>query len=113
MSRGRWGKLAAVAVVVAASGGLAVAASGQSESNPVSQGKRVFAEQGCYGCHMVGKAGTPIGPDLSHMGSKYSEKSLQFWLNEPQQQKPTAHMPKIDLTEAEVRALAAYLASLI
>lgn len=85
---------------------------GQQESTPVGKGQRVFAEQGCYGCHTVGKAGTPIGPDLSRIGAKYSEQSLTLWLMEPQQQKPTAHMPKIDLTEAEIKALAAYLASL-
>ena len=112
MSQGRWGRSASVVVVVVAAVGLAAAACGQSLSNPVSEGARVFADQGCYGCHTVGKTGTPIGPDLSHIGAKYSEKSLQIWLTDPQQQKPTAHMPKIDLTEAEVRTLAAYLASL-
>jgi cbb3-type cytochrome oxidase cytochrome c subunit len=61
---------------------------------------------------MVGKSGTPIGPDLSHVGAKYSEKYLEVWLSEPQQQKPTAHMPKIELTDPEKQALAAYLASL-
>ena len=102
-----------VAAVLAVLGGLgATGASAQQDSTPVAQGKRVFAEQGCYGCHTVGKAGTAIGPDLTHVGVKYSEKSLNIWLSEPQQQKPTAHMPKIDLTEAEIKALAAYLASL-
>jgi len=77
-----------------------------------SQGKRLFTEQGCYGCHTVGKMGTPIANDLSHVGSKYPESYLREWLREPQQQKPRAHMPKIQMTEADARALAAYLASL-
>jgi cytochrome c oxidase subunit 2 len=99
-------------VLAAAVGLWAAAASGQGGLNRAAEGERVFKEQGCYGCHMVGKSGTPIGPDLSHIGGKYSEKYLERWLNEPQQQKPTAHMPKIELTEAEMRALAGYLASL-
>ena len=84
----------------------------QHTSTVVARGERVFVEQGCNGCHTVGKAGTPIGPDLSHIGSKYPEAYLQRWLSGPQQQKPTAHMPKIDLSEADLRALATYLASL-
>ena len=34
------------------------------------------------------------------------------WLRDPASQKRTAHMPKIDLTEEEIQALAAYLSSL-
>ena len=84
----------------------------QTTSTVVVRGERVFAEQGCNGCHTVGKTGTPIGPDLSHIGSKYPETYLQRWLSGPQEQKPTAHMPKIDLSEPDIRVLAAYLASL-
>jgi len=35
-------------------------------SAPVAEGRRVFQDQGCYGCHTVGATGTAIGPDLSH-----------------------------------------------
>lgn len=103
----------AIGVTLTVLGGLgATGASGQQDSTPVAEGKRVFAEQGCYGCHTVGKTGTAIGPDLTRIGVKYSEQSLTMWLTEPQQQKATAHMPKIDLTAVEIRTLAAYLASL-
>jgi cbb3-type cytochrome oxidase cytochrome c subunit len=76
------------------------------------EGKRLFTEQGCYGCHTVGKAGTLIGPDLSTIGSKRSEGYLRAWLMDPYLQKPTAHMPALSMKESEARALAAYLASL-
>jgi len=76
------------------------------------EGKRLFTEQGCYGCHTVGKTGTPIGPDLSTIGSKRSEADLRAWLIDPYLQKPTAHMPALSMRESEARALAAYLASL-
>ena len=75
-------------------------------------GKRLFNDQGCYGCHTIGKTGTPIAPDLSTVGSKYSEAYLRGWLADPKQQKPRAHMPKLSMSENEVRAVAAYLASL-
>ena len=57
-------------------------------------------------------AGTPIAHDLSHVGRKYTEAELVQWLRDPKSQKPTAHMPRLALSEAEIRALAAYLASL-
>jgi cbb3-type cytochrome oxidase cytochrome c subunit len=56
--------------------------------------------------------GTPIGPDLSHVGTKYSHAYLQRWLRDPAEQRPSAHMPALELSEAQVAALAAYLSSL-
>jgi mono/diheme cytochrome c family protein len=102
----------AAAIALAASALAATVAFGQDGTALASQGKRLFTEQGCFGCHTVGKAGTPIANDLSQVGSKYPESYLRQWLREPQQQKPRAHMPKIAMTEAEARALGAYLASL-
>lgn len=69
-------------------------------------------EQGCHGCHTVGKLGTPIGPDLSHVGAKHSEAYLARWLRDPAMQRPAAHMPKLELTEPQIAALVAFLASL-
>ena len=75
-------------------------------------GQMVFRDQGCYGCHTVGAMGTPIAPDLSHIGAKRDQAYLTRWLKDPSTQRPTAHMPKIELSESEVQALAAYLGSL-
>jgi mono/diheme cytochrome c family protein len=102
-------KAASVAAVIALA---ATVAFGQDGTALTSQGKRLFTEQGCYGCHTIGKAGTPIANDLSQVGSKHPESYLYQWLREPQRQKPRAHMPKIEMAKAEARALAAYLASL-
>lgn len=76
------------------------------------EGRQVFFSQGCYGCHRIGVAGTPIAHDLSHVGSKYTETELAKWLRDPTGQKPRAHMPRLALQEEEIRALAAYLATL-
>jgi mono/diheme cytochrome c family protein len=84
----------------------------QSREALVAQGRQLFADKGCYGCHTVGLAGTPIGPDLRAAAARYGEPTLARWLRDPAAQEPTRHMPKLDLTEAEARALAAYLASL-
>jgi len=77
-----------------------------------AEGRQLFFSQGCYGCHRIGVAGTPIAHDLSHIGAKYTESELARWLRDPASQKPTAHMPRLALQEDEIRALAAYLATL-
>jgi len=91
---------------------LAVPAHGQNGSALVAKGRGLFQEHGCYGCHTVGATGTPIAPDLSRIGAKRDQAYLTRWLRNPSEQRPTAHMPKIQLTEPEVQALAAYLGSL-
>ena len=93
-------------------GVLAVAAPAAAQPRDTEPGRAVFFSQGCYGCHRLGAAGTPIAHDLSHVGRKYTEAELARWLRDPVSQKPTAHMPRLALTEEEIRTLAAYLASL-
>ena len=77
-----------------------------------ASGRSMFMEQGCHGCHTVKALGTPIGPDLSHVGAKYSEAYLTKWLRDPAEQRPAAHMPKLELTESQIAALAAFLSTL-
>ena len=67
-----------------------------------SRGEQLFVIQGCYGCHQVGKFGTPIGPDLSRVGAKYEARYLEQWLRDPESVRPTAHMPKLELTVREI-----------
>jgi len=92
--------------------GSACASSMTPSEAPVVQGRRLYTEHGCYGCHTMGAAGTPIAPDLSRAGARYSEAELTRLLRDPATHKPGAHMPKLALTDAETRALAAYLATL-
>jgi mono/diheme cytochrome c family protein len=90
----------------------ATSASAQFAPEATDTGRTVFFTQGCYGCHRLGVAGTPIAHDLSRIGRKYTETQLEKWLRDPVSQKPTAHMPRLALTDDEIRALARYLASL-
>ena len=104
--RGGAGLVSAVVLLTAT----ALGAQGRPPSG--SRGEQLFVVQGCYGCHLVGKFGTPIGPELSRVGAKYSTSYLTRWIQDPERVRPTAHMPKLELSPEEVRALAAYLASL-
>src|SRR5262249_22574783 len=96
----------AFAIAVAA---LTISARAQTR---VEQGQRYFMNSGCYGCHTVGKMGTPIGPDLSKVGSRYSHEYLERWLRDPSAQRPNAHMPTLELSPQQVTDLAAFLSSL-
>ena len=53
-----------------------------------------------------------MGPDLSRVGVHAFLTDLTGWLRDPASQKRTAPMPKIDLAEDDMQALAAYLSSL-
>ena len=101
---------AMVGVLVA--GALGAQERAGSAQERIARGQRMFMEQGCHGCHTIGKVGTPIGPDLSHLRAKRSEAELKAWLRDPAMQRPAAHMPKLELTEEQIGALAAFLASL-
>jgi cytochrome c oxidase subunit 2 len=90
----------------------AVSPAGAQDASPlVEEGQRAFMRNGCHGCHTVGRVGTPLAPDLSHIGARYRPEYLVRWLRDPRSVRPSAHMPMLELTDAEIRALAAYLAA--
>lgn len=111
MTRSRCGWWRVAAGLGAVMGMFVTAALGQDLAL-VAEGKRLFTDRGCYGCHTMGASGTPIAPDLSRVGSKHTEGDLIAWLLDPKEQKPGAHMPMLELTSGEARALAAYLSLL-
>ncbi len=104
--------LPTIAVALTLATGLGMASVARAQDRPaVATGARLFMAHGCYGCHRIGALGTPIGPDLSKIGAKYAEGDLVRWLTDPASQKPNAHMPKLELTPADINALAAFLAT--
>jgi mono/diheme cytochrome c family protein len=104
--------LVVVALVLAVSAAACAQSRPPSSEAVVARGQAAFKNNGCYGCHMIGKFGTPIGPDLSTVGRKYELEYLARWLRDPAMQRPSAHMPALEVTDADIRALAAYLGSL-
>ncbi|HEX7061188.1 MAG TPA: c-type cytochrome [Woeseiaceae bacterium] len=93
------------------------AATGAAEE----RGQALFMRYGCTGCHAVrgtGARGT-IGPDLTHVGSRYSlgagilpndAAAFARWIRDNQHLKPENLMPPFEIfTDAELGELAAYL----
>jgi mono/diheme cytochrome c family protein len=95
--------------IVVATGAASLA---QDSDGPSERGRQWFFDNGCHGCHTVGVVGTPIGPDLSHVGAKYPRAFLERWLRDPAAVHPAGHMPRLELTDAQISALAAFLATL-
>jgi mono/diheme cytochrome c family protein len=104
------GSVIGVGAVLLALGALTVDARGQADLSD-GRGRMLFGEHGCAACHTVGALGVPAGPDLSHVGSKYSAEYLREWLADPASRRPWAHMPNLQLTRPEIAALAEFLAS--
>jgi cytochrome c oxidase subunit 2 len=88
-----------------------------------ARGREVFTTSACATCHTVrgvseqGRA----APDLTHVGSRrslaagalaMSHPALMGWIAQPQDHKPGAKMPTVDLPPADVDAVARYLGGL-
>lgn len=94
------------------------------EESELVHGREVFAANGCGVCHTVRGTGATglLGPDLTHMGSRYSvgagmlprnAGTLAGWIAGGQHIKPGNPMPSYDrLPSTDLRALAYYLDSL-
>jgi len=89
----------------------------------VSTGRRIFQRTSCVNCHTI--AGTAangrFGPDLTHVMSRdtiasgvapNTRENLRRWIRNPDDIKPGSRMPSMNLTEQELDAVTAYLASL-
>ena len=87
-------------------------------------GARLFAQQGCGGCHRVAgtEADGTIGPNLTHFGARTSfaagilpqdRETIARFIRNPQRYKPGATMPAfVGTTPDEALAIADYLKAL-
>jgi cytochrome c oxidase subunit 2 len=98
------------------------AASAPTEPAP-QRGQSVFLTKGCAMCHSVQgtPAGARSGPDLTHAASRLTiaagtlpmtPENLLAWIADPQRLKPGSKMPRLDLTDEELRAVTSYVAGL-
>ena len=87
------------------------------------RGQKVFLSAPCASCHTIRgtNAQGKVGPDLTHLGTRTTlaalvlpnnRAALEEWLRDPQHVKPGNRMPRVSLSDADYRALAAYLESL-
>jgi cytochrome c oxidase subunit II len=92
-------------------------------SGLAARGRQLFLANTCSSCHTIRgtKANADVGPDLTHVASRMTLAALTIdnspadlvrWISDPQHVKPGAKMPALDLSQADFRAIAAYLESL-
>ena len=94
----------------------------QGDAAKIAAGKTAFATQKCGTCHMVNKAGGKTASALDGIGGKLSAADIKKWLTSTAEmeaklpKKPTASMAtwmkSKKLSDADVDALVAYMASL-
>jgi cytochrome c oxidase subunit 2 len=89
----------------------------------VAEGRHIFESTACINCHSV--AGTvangQFGPDLTHLMSRDTIASgiapntperLRQWIKSPDSIKPSSKMPAMQLSDHQLDAVTAYLATL-
>jgi cytochrome c oxidase subunit 2 len=94
-----------------------------AQDEQVAAGRRVFETTACINCHAV--AGTPangrFGPDLTHLMSRRTiasgaaentPENLRRWIEYPDAIKPGSLMPAMQVADADLDALVAYMTSL-
>ena len=90
-----------------------------------AEGQQVYLNAGCTQCHVIDGVwdvqGDRIAPNLTHFANRNvfagaalynNEENLSKWLANPAEIKPGTFMPNLELTEAEINALIAYLGTL-
>ncbi|MDE3135067.1 MAG: c-type cytochrome [Acidobacteriota bacterium] len=82
-------------------------------ANPqVTQGKKVFDDQGGGTCHGEAAVGTAIAPMLVCVVKKPGADNVAEVIHNPPSAISKAGMPSFNLPQAQMKALMAYLASL-
>jgi ubiquinol-cytochrome c reductase cytochrome b subunit len=77
----------------------------------IAEGRRLFANYQCLGCHALESDGNRIGPDLTHVGGRLRAEYLDVFLREPEAVIPGTSMKNFELWDDERAALVAFLRS--
>jgi cytochrome c oxidase subunit 2 len=93
-------------------------------TSPEAQaGQQVLLAGPCIGCHTINgtAAAGKVGPNLTHLASRTAvagglfpntEGNLRRWLKDPPGLKPGSIMPNLNLSDADIQSLTAYLLTL-
>ncbi len=84
-----------------------------SGPSDVAMGRTLYFERyGCQSCHQIGSKGGYVGPPLDKAGSRLKPGWVYHWLKDPRGLKPGTIEPDNNLSDADARAITAYLMSL-
>lgn len=66
----------------------------------------------CTACHQINGVGGTVGPALDGVGTRRDVVYLEKWLRDPAAVKPGTAMPKLPLSDSEVKELVTFLSAL-
>ncbi|TAJ34980.1 MAG: c-type cytochrome [Nitrospirae bacterium] len=79
----------------------------------VAQGKAIYTQFGCAGCHRVHGVGGAVGPDLSYVGDTRPDRDWHSrHFRDPQSVAPGSIMPKFPLNDQQIGDLTSYVLTL-
>jgi ubiquinol-cytochrome c reductase cytochrome b subunit len=111
-----WGGLTVAAVVTAPKTETGALADGIQEWQQLSPeelaGVGYFRKENCIGCHAVGGEGGKVGPDLTQTAIRRNAAWMIDHFKRPATLIPGSSMPAIQLSDAQLNALAAFLLKL-
>ncbi len=76
------------------------------------KGEKIYKDQKCSVCHIIGGAGGKMGPDLSKVGTARDKAWLAKYLANPKAKNPKNKMPPVKSKGADLADLIAYMLSL-
>ncbi len=80
------------------------------EAPVLTNGRKMFYELGCRGCHKVeGKERIKVGPRITKIGQKVKVDWLYRWLRNPYNYLPDTKMPDLNLSEQEAADITLFL----
>jgi mono/diheme cytochrome c family protein len=78
----------------------------------IEQGRTLFTDQfACDACHRIGDKGGVIGPNLKEASKRLRPEWIFHWLKNPQAVRPDSPMPNFGVSNAQARALIAFILS--
>jgi ubiquinol-cytochrome c reductase cytochrome b subunit len=75
-------------------------------------GVAYFRQENCVSCHAIGDSGSRVGPDLTHITIHKSAAWMIEHFKRPSVMRPGSSMPPIQLSDAQLNSLAAFLLKL-
>jgi mono/diheme cytochrome c family protein len=82
----------------------------QAQAPVFAEGRAIFTEDGCRGCHVVrGTERTRVGPPLDGMAERVKTDWLYRWIRDPKAYLSRTRMPNSRFSETEAADVAAFL----
>jgi mono/diheme cytochrome c family protein len=85
---------------------------GETTSEDVEKGKKIYHEKGCKACHQIGTEGGAVGPNLSVAGDRLTTGYIYMHLKDPQRWGSSKVAPNYSLADEELTYLTKFLSNL-